>query len=70
MRISEEEFCIIESMLYGEEIDNIKQLTYRAFISGNELLEYINNFIELAEDYKQAQAEQLNKLGVIKKLNK
>ena len=57
-------------MLYGEEIDNIKQLTYRAFISGNELLEYINNFIELAEDYKQAQAEQLNKLGVIKKLNK
>lgn len=64
MRITEEEFCKIESMLSGEEIDNIKQLTYKAFTSGNELLEYLNDFIELAKDYKQAQKQHLNKHGV------
>lgn len=61
--MTNEEFCKIESMLSGEEITSVKQLTFRSF-TGLELKEYISDFMELYQDYKQAQAQQLNKTTV------
>ena len=58
MSISKEEFCKIETMLTGEELNYVEQLKYKSF-TGLELLEYLNDFYELYNDSKQAQALQL-----------
>ena len=55
MSISKEEFCKIETMLTGEELNYVEQLKYKSF-SGLELLEYLNDFYELYNDYKQAES--------------
>lgn len=67
MSISKEEFCKIETMLTGEELNYIEQLKYKSF-TGFELLEYLNDFYELYNDYKQTQALQLQQTGVISSL--
>ena len=64
MSISKEEFCKIETMLTGEELNYVEQLKYKSF-TGLELLEYLNDFYELYNDSKQAQALQLQQTGVI-----
>ena len=53
MSISKEEFCKIETMLTGEELNYVEQLKYKSF-TGLELLEYLNDFYELYNDSKQA----------------
>ena len=63
MSISKEEFCKIETMLTGEELNYVEQLKYKSF-TGLELLEYLNDFYELYNDSKQAQALQLQQTGV------
>ena len=63
MSISKEEFCKIETMLTGEELNYVEQLKYKSF-SGLELLEYLNDFYELYNDYKQAKSLQLQQTGV------
>ena len=65
MSISKEEFCKIETMLTGEELNYVEQLKYKSF-TGLELLEYLNDFYELYNDSKQAQAMQLQQTGVMR----
>ena len=63
MSISKEEFCKIETMLTGEELNYVEQLKYKSF-TGLELLEYLNDFYELYNDSKQSHALQLQQTGV------
>ena len=65
MSISKEEFCKTETMLTGEELNYVEQLKYKSF-TGLELLEYLNDFYELYNDSKQAQALQLQQTGVMR----
>jgi len=61
--MTDKEFCEIDTSFYGEEIDNIKQISLRTF-NGEELKEYVEycftHQAEVAYWVKQSQDEEHN----------
>ena len=60
--MTDKQFCKIETALTGEEIDNIKQLTYKSF-DGESLKEYLEAAFAL---YSVSHCEKCNDVHDLK----